>query len=51
MGLERNPAATAEQKAAAYEELLAPEGTFKQRLKLLEDWLVGGAGAHTSAAS
>lgn len=39
MTMERNPAATAEQKAAAYQEVLQPEGPFKQRLALLDKWL------------
>jgi hypothetical protein len=40
MALERTPTATAEEKAAAYEQLLQPEGPFKQRLGLLDTWLV-----------
>jgi hypothetical protein len=40
MVLERHPAATAEEKAAAYELLLQPEGPFKMRLGLLDKWLV-----------
>jgi hypothetical protein len=42
MVLERDPAATAEQKAEAYKEVLQPDGPFKQRLALLDKWLVGG---------
>jgi hypothetical protein len=40
MALARNPTATAEERAAAYEQLLQPEGPFKQRLGLLNMWLV-----------
>lgn len=43
MTMERSPTATAEQKAAAYQEVLQPEGPFKQRLALLDKWLVCGA--------
>jgi hypothetical protein len=40
MALERNPDSTAEEKAQAWQQLLQPEGTFKQRLGLLDAWLV-----------
>jgi hypothetical protein len=46
MVLERNPDATAEEKAAAYEQLLQPEGPFKERLGLLDKWLVSGSNVY-----
>eukprot|EP00882_Tetradesmus_deserticola_P010475 GHRQ01011064.1.p1 GENE.GHRQ01011064.1~~GHRQ01011064.1.p1 ORF type:complete len:234 (+),score=87.78 GHRQ01011064.1:251-952(+) len=39
MALEQSPGATAEEKSKAYEELLQPDGPFKQRLGLLDKWL------------
>ncbi|WIA33678.1 hypothetical protein OEZ86_006797 [Tetradesmus obliquus] len=39
MALERNPASTAEEKAQAWQQLLQPDGPFKQRLALLDKWI------------
>eukprot|EP00882_Tetradesmus_deserticola_P019729 GHRQ01021260.1.p1 GENE.GHRQ01021260.1~~GHRQ01021260.1.p1 ORF type:complete len:171 (+),score=41.97 GHRQ01021260.1:151-663(+) len=40
MTANRNPEASEEDKAKAWQQLLQPEGLFKQRLGLLDRWLV-----------
>jgi hypothetical protein len=41
--MERDPSSSAERKAQAWQEVLQPNGPFKQRLKLLDEWLVSTA--------
>jgi hypothetical protein len=47
MRVETNPAATAEEKAAAWQEMLQPDGSFKQRMALLDEWLVSASNLKT----